>query len=112
MGAGLRDISDKEIKSKAINLGISGTARTEAIAAVVGKKLEIVDLFLVVSAAVSITFESAADAITGSPILAAQGTYAPGYNPDSHFATAAGEALNISPGGSTDVDGWINYYEV
>jgi len=113
MGAGLRDISDKEIKTAVINLTAGGAEDEDAIALVAGKKLEIVDMFLVVSASVSIGFKSnAGTALTGLMTLAAKGAYAPGYNPDSHFATAAGEKLVIACGGATDIDGWINYYEV
>ena len=48
MGAGLRDISDKEIKTAVINLTAGGAEDEDAIALVAGKKLEIVDMFLVV----------------------------------------------------------------
>lgn len=117
MGAGLRDISDKEIKTALINLASDGAENEVAIAAVTGKKLEIVDMFLVVSAATSIGFETAVPtesgtALTGLMSLAVKSVYAPGYNPDSHFATLAGQNLEIACGGATDIDGWINYYEV
>ena len=110
--AGLRDLGPKVIKTQAVNLASAGAEDETAITAVTGKKIVVINLFLVVSAATSIGFKSGGStALTGLPSLAAKGTYNPGYNPDGHFQTAAGEALVIACGAATDVDGWINYYE-
>ena len=110
--AGLRDLGPKVIKTQAVNLTAAGAEDETAIALVTGKKIVVVNLFLVVSASVSIGFKShTSTALSGLMILAAKGAYNPGYNPDGHFQTAAGEALVIACGGATDIDGWINYYE-
>tara|TARA_R110002020_G_scaffold169116_4_gene358165 strand:+ start:1678 stop:2022 length:345 start_codon:yes stop_codon:yes gene_type:complete len=110
--AGLRDLGPKVIKTQAVNLASAGAEDETAITAVPGKKIVVINLFLVVSAATSIGFKSGAGtALTGLPSLAVKSIYNPGYNPDGHFQTASGEALVIACGAATDVDGWINYYE-
>lgn len=110
--AGLRDLGPKVIKTEAVNRNSGGAADVVGVAAVTGKKIVVINFFLVVSAATSIGFKSGnSTALTGLPSLPVKSVYNPGYNPDGHFQTAAGEALNIACGADTDVDGWINYYE-
>ena len=111
MSAGLRDIAPKVIKTQAVEVEAAGEENEIGIAAVTGKKIVVVNFFLVASASVYICFRSNTTDLTGEMILAVKGTYNPGYNPDGHFQTAAGEILNIGFGGAGKASGWINYYE-
>ena len=110
MGAGLRDIAPKVIKTQAVNVTAAGAENEIGIAAVTGKKIVVVNFFLVVSTSVYICFRSNTTDLTGEMILAVKGTYNPGYNPDGHFKTIAGERLIVARGGSVSVNGWLNYY--
>ena len=110
--AGLRDLGPKVIKTKVVNLASGSATDVEAIGLVAGKKIVVINFYLVVEESTSIGFKSGGStALTGLMIQAAKGVYNAGYNPDGHFQTAAGEALNIACGADTDIDGWINYYE-
>lgn len=109
--AGLRDLGPKVIKTKVVNVTAAGEENEVGIAAVPGKKIVVVNFFLTVSTSVYICFRSNTTDLTGEMLLAAKGTYNPGYNPDGHFQTDAGEILNIGFGDVGNADGWINYYE-
>lgn len=84
------------------------------VAAVTSKKIRVLNVVLVASAAVNVRFESGAGgtALTGVINLAANGGFAPGYCPAGHFETAAGALLNLELSGAVSVDGWIVYVEV
>lgn len=84
------------------------------VAAVASKKIRVLNLVLVASAAVNTRFESGAGgtALTGVINLAANGGFAPGYCPVGHFETASNTLLNLELSGAVSVDGWIVYVEV
>jgi hypothetical protein len=105
-------IADVPIKRAIIDHATSGD--NEVVAAVAGKKIRVLDVVLVASAAVNVRFESGASgtALTGVMNLAANGGFAPGFNPVGHFQTAASAALNLELSGAQSVDGWIVYQEV
>ena len=83
------------------------------VAAVTGKKIRVLDVLIIATDAVTTSFESGASgtALTGDMSLAANGGYAPGFNPHGHFETVAGELLNLELGGAVQVDGWLIYIE-
>lgn len=84
------------------------------VAAVPGKKIVVLSLWLVAAAAVTIRFESAADgtAKSGVASLAANGGMVLNHNPEGWFRTAATELLNLELGGAVQVSGSLTYVEV
>lgn len=112
MGAGLRDIAPKEVKSAAITKTWSGdTDAHPLVAAVTGKKIVVVGFFFTNNSTNSMTIKRGTTAVTGPMTTTANAWIKGNYNPDGHFSTAASEALNIVPGGNAIIGGWINYYE-
>ena len=113
MGAGLRDIAPKEVLSAKIEEA-AGTGDITAIAAVSGKKIVVIGIYLTVGAAQSLQFYSGTVAsgtkLTGAITQLSNTWLKANYNPDGHFKTVAGEALTVDRGGSVAVHGWINYY--
>lgn len=85
-----------------------------AVAAVEGARIRVLDCLLIASDTVTVRFESSAGgaALTGQMQLAANGGFASGFNPEGHFQTEAGEALNLELSEAVSVDGWIVYKEV
>jgi hypothetical protein len=84
------------------------------VAAVNPKKIRVLSLFLVASAAVTARFESGAGgtALTGQMQLAANGGFVLPFNPLGWFETASNTLLNLELSGATSVDGGLNYVEV
>lgn len=84
------------------------------VAAVVGKKVRVLALFLVASAAVTVRFESGAGgtALTGQMQLAANGGFVLPFCPAGWFETAANTLLNLELSGATSCDGNLVYVEV
>ena len=121
MGAGLRDIAPKEVYYAKIDWtdnaeGESGGTKINLIAAVAGKRIEVISFFYSSSDAnqPSKFATGAADStttdLTGNIIVATNGVVKGGWNPDAHFRTAAGENLVFIRGANTlDLSGWITY---
>lgn len=84
------------------------------VAAVTGKKLRVLALFLVAAAAVTARFESAAGgtALTGQMVLAANGVLTLPFNPEGWFETAAAALLNLELSAAVSVDGAVTFAEV
>jgi hypothetical protein len=84
------------------------------VAAVSGKKIRVLQLFLVSSGTVATRFESGAGgtALTGQMNLIANTGYSLPYSPVGLFETAAGELLNLELSGAVSVDGSLTYIEV
>lgn len=84
------------------------------VASVSSKKLRVLSLFMVASAAVTVRFESGASgtALTGQMQLAANGGFVLPYNPLGWFETAATTLLNLELSGAISVDGSLVYVEV
>jgi hypothetical protein len=84
------------------------------VAAVNPKKIRVLSLFLVASAAVTARFESGAGgtALTGQMQLAANGGFVLPFNPLGWFETASNTLLNLELSGAISVDGGLNYVEV
>lgn len=86
----------------------STQASNEIVAAVAGKKIRVVSVVLVCSAANVVTWQSAATAISGPMSFAANGGYALASEAPL-FETVAGEALNLLSGSAVQVSGHILY---
>ena len=84
------------------------------VAAVVGKKIYVLSLFLVSAGTVTVRFESGASgtALTGQMALVANTGFALSFNEGGWFETAMGELLNIELSAGVSVDGSISYIEV
>jgi hypothetical protein len=92
----------------------SSSGATEVVAAVTSKKIRPIGVVLVVNATVNVKFQSHTTPtdLTGLLYLAANGGFAPGYNPKGYFETLSGQALDINLSGNVAVGGWLVYVEV
>lgn len=101
-----------EIKYAAIDAATSGD--NTLVAAVTGKKIRVLSVYLVAAGAVTARFESGASgaALSGQMSLAANGAVALPFNPGGWFETAAATLLNLELGGAVSVDGGLSYVEV
>lgn len=101
-----------EIKYAVIDAATSGD--NTLVAAVTGKKIRVLSLYLVATGAVLVRFESGASgtALTGQSSMAANGVLVLPYNPLGWFETAAAALLNLELGGAVSVDGALSYIEV
>jgi hypothetical protein len=111
---------------KRVAFGFAENGDNTAIAAVSGKKLAIVELFLAQSkdatAAVGVLFKSGASTVlmgaTGKvfPLdkTGVAGSTALGfpYSPNGHFETTSGEAFVVNLDGAQGVMGFVVYIEV
>lgn len=84
------------------------------LAAVTAKKIRILSLYMVASAAVTARFESGAagTALSGQMQLAANGGFVLPFNPVGWFETASGVLFNLELSGAISVDGGFTYIEV
>lgn len=84
------------------------------VAAVTGKKIRVLSLFLVAAGAVTARFESGAGgaALTGQMVLAANGGFSLPFNPEGWFETAAAALLNLELSAAVSVDGALTFVEV
>ena len=85
------------------------------VAAVTGKKLRVLSLFLVSAGAVNVRFESGASgtALTGQMNLSGAGEgFALPFNPVGWFETASAALLNAELSAAISVDGALTYVEV
>lgn len=92
----------------------AGSGDNTLVAAVTGKKIRVLSLFLVAAGAVTVRFESGAGgtALTGQMSMAANGVLQLPFNDRGWFETAAAALLNLELGGAVSVDGVISYVEV
>ncbi len=84
------------------------------VAAVSGKKIRVVALFLVAAGTVNARFESGAGgtALTGQMNLVANSGFSLPFNPVGWFETAATTLLNLELSAAVSVDGCLTYVEV
>lgn len=84
------------------------------IAAVSGKKIRVLSVFLVAAGTVNVRFESGASgtALTGQMNLVANTGFVLPFNPVGWFETAATTLLNLELSAAQSVDGSIVYVEV
>ena len=106
------DARDNVVK-RAVLSG-AGSGDNSVVAAVTGKRIRVVSLFLIAAGAVNVRFESGAggDALTGVMSIAANGGLALNANYDGWFQTNGGEALNMELGGAVQVSGALTYQEI
>lgn len=97
------------VDSVPIDAALSGD--NTLVAAVAGKKIRVLSVTLIASAAVNVRFESGAGgtALTGQMNLAANGGFSAAHEPYGHFETAVGALLNLELSGAVSVDGWLVY---
>jgi hypothetical protein len=94
---------------------ISQTATTTLVAAQpAGVKIRVVSLFLVNTAAQSLTFKSGAGgtALTGAMAFGANGTLVLKHSPAGYFETAAAALLELAQSGATQVSGALQWVAV
>lgn len=87
-------------------------ATTAVVAAVPGKKIRVLNLWVTSGFALTHTWKSASTALTGAMSVTAGFGYAGVADIVGHLVTAAGEALNLTvSGGSILVGGMLTYVE-
>ena len=84
------------------------------VAAVSGKKIRVISLFVVSAGIVNVRFEDGAGgtALTGQMNLVANTGFALPYNPGGWFETTAATLLNMELSAAISVDGSLSYIEV
>jgi len=111
-GLAASDTAPLLIKFAVIDAATSGD--NTLVAAVAGKKIRVVSLWLIAAGTVNTRFESGASgtALTGQANLTAQAGYVLPFNPTGWFETAAGALLNLELSAAVSVDGSLSYVEV
>lgn len=82
------------------------------VAAVAGMKIRVKSYVINAITAVTAKFEDDTGTpveLTGAMALGATGTIAAPWNPDGHFETSVGKALNLRLGGAVLVTGHVTY---
>ena len=107
----VRTTGGVEVKRTLINVnGVSGAI----VAAVSGKRICVLGICLIVSAAVAVTFKSGTTPVSGPLPLAANGGFVvnPPADPAMHWMeTAVGQSLALSNSAECQCSGFITYYE-
>jgi len=102
-----------DVKYAKIDAASSGN--NELVAAVAGKRIRVISMWFLVSAAVTTRVESDTDgtALTGQMQFGDQGEgFVLNENQSGHFQTEKGEKLNLELSGAVSVDGSLTYVEV
>lgn len=99
---------------KFAKIAVSASGVTQLVAAVGGKKLRVVSLFVVAAAAVTVKFQSHTTPtdLTGAMPSGANGGFVLPFNPLGWFESLIGEALDVNLGGAISVAGSLSYVEV
>lgn len=84
------------------------------VAAVSGKQIRVLAIFMIAAGDVVARFESDADgtALTGQMDLTTNSGFVLPFNPVGWFQTDAGELLNLELDGAVSVDGCLVYAEI
>jgi hypothetical protein len=100
---------NQRVKHLVIDHATSGD--NELLAGVAGEKIRVYNIVLISSGTTTVRFESGAGgtALSGQLSLVANVGFAPGHDPNGHFETAAGQALNLELSAAVSVDGWLTY---
>ena len=101
-----------EIQYAAVDVSSAGD--NTIVAAVAGKKIRLLSIFLITSSNLAIAFESGASgvALTGDMELSRKTPFVLPFNPEGWFETAEGALLNLELGGATAMAGCLSYVEV
>ena len=112
MSGGVFPISDLDTKRALIAATTSG-AHT-VVAAIAGKRIRVTQVVLIADDVTTVKFQSHTTPtdLTGTLSLGAHTGFAPGWEPNGHFETLTGEALDINLGSSSIVGGWLTYLEI
>ena len=104
--------TDRTVKYAIIDAATSGD--NTLVAAVASRKIRVLSIFYVASAAVTTRVESGAGgtALTGQMQLAANGGFVLPYSPHGWFETAVNTLLNLELSGAISVDGALTYVEI
>lgn len=107
-------VAGADATPKFANIGAAVSGDNTIVAAVAGKKIRVVSLFVVAAGAVNVRFESGAGgtALTGQMNLTTNSGFALPFNPVGWFETASGSLLNMELSGAVSVDGALTYIEV
>ena len=81
------------------------------VAAVTGKRIRVLSLFVIAAGAVTVRFESGAGgtALTGQMNITTNSGFTLPFNPEGWFQTVAAALLNMELGGAVSVDGALAY---
>ena len=107
-------ISETNVQPVVKRAAVNAADSADLVAAVTGKKIRVVSLWLIPAGTVNTPFESGASgtALTGQANLTAQAGYVLPFNPTGWFETAAGALLNLELSAAVSVDGSLSYVEV
>lgn len=103
-----------ELTPKFAKIDAATSGNNTIVAAVTGKKIRVLQVFLVAAGTVTTRFESGADgtALTGQMNLIANTGYSLPFSPVGLFETVAGDLLNLELSSADSVDGSLVYVEV
>lgn len=92
---------------------ISTSASADIVAAVTGKVIQVRAVFIVVTTAVTVKFQTGATTdITGAMPLGANGGFVLPYNEKGWFQTASGAKLNLVLGSGVATAGGLVYVTI
>lgn len=111
MGQLDRSLDGLEIKYAKIDA--AGSGDNTLVAAVTGKRIRVLSLFLVSGGTATVRFESGAGgtALTGQMSLVANTGFSLPFNPAGWFQTAKAELLNLEISAAVTQDGCLVYVE-
>ncbi|MFN7882238.1 MAG: hypothetical protein ACK5PF_04400 [bacterium] len=92
-----------------VSITPASAGQTLVVAAPTGMSIRVISAAVVASGAVTVQFQSAANAITPVWALGANGGLVLPFNEHGWFQTNVGEALNINLGGAVSTGVLINY---
>jgi hypothetical protein len=110
MTRSVNDLDNQPVKTAFVNASSLGS--NEIVAAVSGKVIRVLAASAVTTLANSVSFLTAAVAISAASPLAANGGFVLPHNPYGWFNTVAGEALNVNLSVATSTAVNITYIEV
>lgn len=105
----MRQIYNKNATVHYIPISYATASTTELVPALAGNRIYVLSYTLVSAGAVTATFKSATDAITGAMSLATGVAASNVDNDYGLFRTAEGEALNLTLSGAVQVSGHLAY---
>ena len=105
-------ITSSQIKYSTISGNTSGD--NTVVAAVTGKKIRVLSLYVITTDAATVAFESGASgtALTGDVPCAANGGFVLPFNSGGWFETAASALLNMELNAVSQTSGALSYIEV
>lgn len=101
-----------ELITKFAVIEASNSGSNEVVAGVSDHKIRVLAYTLICAAAVTVTWKSAANSISGVMSYAANGGAAPSPLPLGLIETTTGAALNISLSSNLQVGGHLTYVEI